>query len=683
MKVYACPSCGADVPFETGGGAFAVCSYCQTLLFRGEKNIEKWGKVAELIDTEPRIALGMRGRFEGRPFCVIGRIQKTQGNAFWDEWHLSFEERESAWLSFSEGQWQLMFSQGEMENFPAHSQLPPLTRFEWNHQSFVVEEWDTAQTHSAAGQLPSFAATHAYVDATGANGAFASVDFGGKKPELFLGKTVSFRALGLNSNQMPPRPRSHALAQARCPSCNGPLSLKAPDAARRVGCPFCNSLIDVSSGHLQFLSKLRPPPISPLIPLGKKGTLEGVQWTCLAMLTRSCRIGLDYYPWAEYLLWEEDEGFAWLVESDKHWSFLRPIPAADVLDSDKSFSIPTVTDDGLHMTPSKYLAHGKKLYAGKYFKPFQSIQVVTEHVVGECYWEVAQGDVAFSVTWVNPPLGICLDQTQKEASFSLSTYLSPTQVQEAFGIENPLPRPEGIAATQPKPQSTTVRWSLIYAALALFLSIALGVLSPHEEVAEFSVRLSTPRTAGQNPATGDILLADHAFFHLELPRTQRLMLGLQAPTLRETILETNLTFLPGHLEDGFDMHNPTVATYIELGHKDFGSTWGSHAELSRTKRLGPFSGGPTTLLVSWRMNKGALLDRPHHASVKIWKEAKAPLVHLLMVWGVFLAAILITHGQNVWFETSRWENSVFQSPSKVASKDAAHTSSAENFWGDT
>ena len=668
MKLYACPSCGADIPFEAGGGAFAVCSHCQTVLFRGEKSLESWGKVASLMDTEPPIALGMRGHFEGRSFYVLGRIQKTQGNAFWDEWHLCFEGRESAWLSFSKGQWQLMFPQGEVEPFPTHAELLPLTRFEWGNQSFVVEEWDVAQTHSAAGQLPSFAPTHAYVDATGAQGAFASVDFGGKKPELFLGKTVSFQSLGFVASQLPPRPRSRALAQARCPTCNGPLELKAPDATRRVGCPYCNSLIDVSSGHLQFLSKLGPPPVSPLIPLGKKGTLEGVQWTCLAMLVRSCTVEGERYPWAEYLLWEAAAGFAWLVESDGHWEFMRPIPAADVLDTGQGFS-------------ALAKAHGPKLYAGQRFSAFQSVSVVTEHVLGECYWEVTQGDKAFATTWVSPPLGISLDRTQKEASFSLSKYLLPQQVQEAFRLESPLPRPQGISPTQPRPQTSTVRWAFIYAGLALLFSLVLVLASPHTEVAEFSVELNSPFVAGKNPAQGEVL-ADHAFFHLQLPRARRLMLEFQAQTLRNAVLETHLTFLPGHLEEGFDMQTPGVSTYIELGHKTFGGE--SEAELSRKKRLGPFAGGETTLLVSWRLqNLGTHLDKPHRANVRLWKEAKAPVAHLGVVWGVFFAAMLLSAGRKLLFENRRWENSVFQAwdfARQAALEASLEESSNEGFW---
>jgi DNA-directed RNA polymerase subunit RPC12/RpoP len=650
MKLYACPSCGADVPFEVGGGAFAVCSHCQTLLFRGEKNLEKWGKVAELMDTEPLMALGMQGCFEGRPFRVIGRIQKTQGNAFWDEWHLSFEGTQSAWLSFSEGQWQLMFPQGELENFPEHSQLPPLTRFEWNKQSFVVEERDTAQTHAAAGQLPSFASTHAYVDATAAGGVFASIDFGGEKPELFLGKTVSFEALGVDLGPLPPRPRSHALAQARCPTCNGPLDLKAPDATRRVGCPYCNSLIDVSSGHLTFLSKLGPPPLRPAIPLGRKGRLQGIEWTCLALLVRSCTLEGIRYPWAEYLLWEPSEGFAWLVESNGHWSFLRPFSAADAL---SNVAAPQILESSLLRTQRLF-------FSGQHFKPFQSVPAVTEHVLGECYWEVTQGDRAFTADWICPPSGISLDKTEKEASFSLGEYVSHKQVQEAFGIEYHLPSPRGVAPTQPRYQSSTPRWSLIYGALALLICLAFGILSPKKEIAEFSFALNFPLEAEQKPLPGEAW-TNKTFFHVELPQTRRLVLELEAKTMEDAVLETNIVFLPSHLEDNFDMETPMLQTYVELGHKNFGSGLGSHAELSRKKRLGPFPKGPATLFISWKLqNNGPPLDRPLQAKLKLWKESKAPVGLLLLVWAICILAIAISLGLKILRETRRWEESVFE-----------------------
>ena len=77
MKVGDCPSCRAPVEFRPGAGQVKICEYCQTVVFRGEVNLESLGKVAQLVDTESPLKLGIGGRYSGTPFTVAGRVQKS------------------------------------------------------------------------------------------------------------------------------------------------------------------------------------------------------------------------------------------------------------------------------------------------------------------------------------------------------------------------------------------------------------------------------------------------------------------------------------------------------------------------------------------------------------------------------------------------------------------------------
>src|SRR6185369_794530 len=119
-------------------------------------------------------------------------------------------------------------------------------------------------------------------------------------------------------------------------------------------------------GKLAFLLLLEKPDHEPLIPLGAKGQLDGVEWICIGFMVRSCTVEGTRYPWEEYLLFHKARGFTWLMQSNGHWVFLKPIAAGDV-----------------SLVP-KVAAH----YEGRRYKAFQSVTAITERVLGEFYWEV-------------------------------------------------------------------------------------------------------------------------------------------------------------------------------------------------------------------------------------------------------------------------------------------------------
>ncbi len=154
MRLGECPSCRAPVEFRPGAGKVKVCDYCHTVVLRGDANLESLGKLAELADTESPLKVGLTGSFDGRSFTIAGRIQKTQGTAVWDEWFLSFDDQRTAWLSESEGEWNLMFPVSGVP-LPLATDLKPLASFQLKNQRFVIEEVGQARTVAAEGQLPS------------------------------------------------------------------------------------------------------------------------------------------------------------------------------------------------------------------------------------------------------------------------------------------------------------------------------------------------------------------------------------------------------------------------------------------------------------------------------------------------------------------------------------------------
>jgi len=623
VKVGQCPSCGAPVDFAAGAARVKVCEHCHTVVLRGTQGLESLGKVAELADTESPLRVGLTGRYSGNDFRVAGRIQKSHGKGAWDEWCLQLDDGRTAWLSESEGAWNLMFEAGETA-LPPPGQLKALAPFSVRDKRFVVEEVGDAKTVSAEGELPDFHTEHPYVDATGPSGVFASIDYGGGKPALYVGSTVTLEQLGFDRKELQPTPRREALRQARCTNCNGPLDLKAPDRTKRVACPYCGALLDVSAGKLDFLQLLEKPPYEPRIPLGSKGRLKDTEWTVLAFLIRSCRVEGTRYPWEEYLLWNREQGFRWLMQSNGHWTYLTPIPAGDCL----------------------FGARVAK-HAGETYKQYQSVMATTDWVSGECYWEVNAGEQAFAQEFVAPPRSINVDQTVNEATVTLGELLSRDEVSKAFGIKTQLPWPMGVAPAQLNPwrerASDAWKWAGVWAGVLLLVFVALTAMGTSGTY--FNKTIAVPADA--KSASPEAMSFSEPF---EIPHEVPLDVEVGCPSLSNSWCGIQVDLVN-------DKTDEVISVYAEPGYYFGSDSDGSWSEGSR-------SASKTTDEVeagTYVIRTTASFDKPVDMFTVRVSGSSGPgaCCFLFFLFALFLYPVIASAASGQ-FEARKWEDSVFQ-----------------------
>ena len=354
--------------------------------------------------------------------------------------------------------------------------------------TFVVAEVRSARFAAAQGELPFAVAPGSalrYADLSGPGGQLATLDYGnGATAEaLYVGREVALEELGLRPRVAEGARKAVRGRALQCPQCGGPLELRAPDQTQRVACPWCGSLLDATR-DLALLEALQHPPITPLIPLGAKGRLGGVEWTVIGAMERSVTVEDVRYPWTEYLLYEPRHGFRWLVEARRHWSFVEPLNPGDV---DTSGSGPR--------------------YEGVRFAHFQSGQARVDHVLGEFYWTVARGDLAETDDYVEPPRMLSREQTKDEGggggelTWSLGTYEPAAELWRAFGLHGEPPEPEGVAPHQPSPYAQSLRAVggravlAVAAILAVFVALWIaGARTVHRQT------VSIPRAAAPGSA---------------------------------------------------------------------------------------------------------------------------------------------------------------------------------------
>lgn len=476
-----CPSCSAPIEFQQGASVVIVCPFCRSAVARTDRALEDLGKVAEIIGTPTPLKLGLKGIWRNSKFTLTGHTQLAhEAGGTWDEWYATFENGWVGWLAEAQGKFYLTFHQ----HLPPDTRVPTFDSLEigaafplpLNNKKFVVAEKGTATAVSAEGEIPfRFVPNErsTYADLSGANDAFATVDYGMNPPYVFIGEEVTLDEIGLGAAEFIEKERRKISAERlNCPKCAAPLSLNAPDLTERVACPHCSSLIDTSKGYLKFLSTLKTSPSgSYYLPLGAKGSFaDGVERKIIGAMVRSVKIDGIKYFFTEYLLYNRTEGFRWLVHSDNHWSFVEPINAGDI-----ELESWVKAGRGISGMPNK----SSIKYKGENFRIFQDAPLTVEYLKGEFYWRVESGQESRGVDFVNAPLMISLECSGNgnsgEDIWTRGTYMEVREVEKVFGVKD-LPRPWSIAPNQPFKYSWVYKYGAAAALALIFLSGFLTIL---------------------------------------------------------------------------------------------------------------------------------------------------------------------------------------------------------------
>ncbi|MDA7980417.1 MAG: DUF4178 domain-containing protein [Pirellulales bacterium] len=481
IKTYVadCPSCGAPVEFKVSSALVTICSSCQSVVARGDRNLEDHGKVAAIVNTNSPLKLGVEGTYEGERFELVGHLQyRHEAGGVWDEWYAAFPNDRWGWLSESQGKLHLLFPRNVAEGakFPTWQEVAAGNRYAFpDVGSLTVSEVSRAQAAGAEGELPFQLApgtVHNFADLTGPDGEFATFDYGEDPPVVYLGSETSLSELGITAtSDYDPEFTDERIAsgQVSCPNCGGSLELKAPDAALRVSCPYCDALLDCEQGKLAYLKTLDQGKAQVVIPLGTVGWFRGDEYTVIGFMRRSVTYDMDYY-WSEYLLYSKELGFRWMIHSDGHWSFGEPLPPGEV------------SSNTSRLTGGNFLN-----CRGRSFRLFQQAPARVRYVLGEFYWKVELDEVVYSRDFVSPPNMISMeiggrdseDKNSSEINLTLATYIPHEEIEASFGVKG-LSRGWGVSPNQPSPVDKKVYlWWLVGGVLilllyAIFLSGMLG-----------------------------------------------------------------------------------------------------------------------------------------------------------------------------------------------------------------
>jgi len=201
MQTYNCPSCGAEIKFQSPISVTCICPYCRSLIVRKDKDVEAMGKMAELPDDISPIQIGTQGIYNGTHFGVIGRLKIGWEDGCWNEWFIYTDSGKKGWLEEAQGSFAISFEEPLPEDTQRDLRSTELGRYvELSGRQFRIADIKKAKCISAEGELPLIAPKgekSTVVDLISRDGGFASVEFddGNNSAHFYMGVYVEFDQL--------------------------------------------------------------------------------------------------------------------------------------------------------------------------------------------------------------------------------------------------------------------------------------------------------------------------------------------------------------------------------------------------------------------------------------------------------------------------------------------------------
>ena len=423
----ACPNCGAPVEFASAASASAVCSFCRSTLLRDGDALRKIGISAELIEDYSPLQLGAAGRYSGAVFTLVGRLQFGEAQGSWNEWHALFDSGRSGWLSEDNGSFVLAFDALLDERLPQAHELVLGAQQVLAGQAWSVAALTTAKLLAAQGELPrppALGREFLIAELRNARDEVGSLDYSEPaQPQWSLGRPVRLAELAMTGLRDDSTGQGTAKISSRtlpCPSCGAPLTPQLANT-KSIVCGQCSAVVDISQGagaDLSFYAQQNG--MEPLLPLGSTGLLavsvgKPLRWQIVGYQER-CDLpesGEDEQTfWREYLLFNQMEGFAFLVDTEEGWCIVRPLTGAP-----------------------RFTANDVEWLGKAYRRRYRYAAQVT-YVLGEFYWKVERESRA-QVTDYEAKYGselLSSEQTGTEVVWSQGRKLDAAEVARAFAL---------------------------------------------------------------------------------------------------------------------------------------------------------------------------------------------------------------------------------------------------------
>jgi hypothetical protein len=446
------------VVFRAASTTHTVCSYCATTVARSGEVLEKTGVIASVFEDYSLLQIGTQGRFKNTSFTLIGRMHYEASAGRWTEWlalldsHPDDTQESTAILSEDNGSYVWMHPLPASQwssDVPVTSRLILGKTLNFSNASYTVAAIHNTKLIAAQGECgkqPILNAAFGLAELRNSTGHLLSLSYDSPtaQPMAYLGSAVLLDSLKLT--HLKEVSIVSVSGQAfNCPSCASPIKVLL-DSSQSITCNACHSAIDLSQGFGAKLAyAVQHEPIVPQIALGSVGMIANKPWQVLGYQHRVTDVdtasdlnnhnntnntivqniahslrqaeddGISYedeqFGWEEYLLYNANLGFQFLVDTPEGWSLVRP-----------TTTTPTV------------LPSGKVSYLGRTYPSSPQYIAQTDFVSGEFYWPLKRNDRTLNQDFSSGNYRLNREQSSHEITWSIGEVLSANTVMQWFNI---------------------------------------------------------------------------------------------------------------------------------------------------------------------------------------------------------------------------------------------------------
>ena len=355
-----CPSCGAPVEAYSATAVTLVCGHCHSMLVvrKGKKKSGSIVSYSErdsaLLEDFSPLQIGTRGVFAHRNFTLIGRLQVHYDVGVWNEWYALFDDGLTGWLS-EVGDLYAMTCEasGKAKGLPTTFESVRLgqSSFELDGKTFVVSDARTIHycNTDAQGELPfnltAKKATGKVCDFR-CGKLFLTIDFTVSPLTIYLGRVVSLNSLKLENLRSDDEIQASAghlkgeIHAEACPNCGA--SVHWPSGVTSfLLCSSCGSSLKTTKDTVELMKENTARQEQQnlfTLDIGTIGRLNDTEYRVIGAvqyaeipfgsITRNYVVKEERFgKWTEYLLYNTQQGFAWLVESGNSWRFSETLQA--------------------------------------------------------------------------------------------------------------------------------------------------------------------------------------------------------------------------------------------------------------------------------------------------------------------------------------------------------------------
>lgn len=458
----ACPNCGGEHTLANPGITMLVCSFCKSVVYWGDDAQIHAGNKSVLPESDSRLYLMATGKLKGVGFQVLGHLRYDHGRGSWDEWYLQLDDDRVVWISEDERELSLETPLTPDAAPPPSGQLEVGSSVPLGGVAFTVRELGRATCTGGEGQLPFTVLPgeqYPYADLASVDGQrFATLEYDeGDSPTCFVGEVLDHDTLQVDDERPPSTQAATAGRHIKCTNCSAAIEVPGGREVETKVCEYCGAQLDLASDEQSVLG-VNPQNYDPQFQfeVGDAAKFYGKRHEVCGRLLYQDDEG---YSSREYLLFNPDAGYLWLVEEQNHFVINRPTQQAPARDP---FSLST----------------GKPVRIGS--DSFRFYEQGSSHLVyvdGALPWQAKVGDRFRYADLVAPPQLFGVETDGNEVEYFHGRYTAAEEVWKAFERQDRPSRGLGVHPAQPFVRSAVAKSLMVMGGLFALVNLGLALWS--------------------------------------------------------------------------------------------------------------------------------------------------------------------------------------------------------------